>query len=434
VIRCAWVGIRCSTGRPMDLRFIAQPKAAFRIGDFLTTSLSDPKWTEFRAAVAFVKRSGTKHVRQQLADFCARGGTAVISAGVDSGGTSAEGLSDLMNAVNGHGNVFVFNNANNSTFHPKVYFFQNDREADVVVGSGNLTEGGLFTNYEASFRVRLLREDPGHEAIRVSLLEALNTWSTPAEGLCYALDPALLARLQEQGLVPVEASAWGDEKATRADRDEGEPSIFSRHAVPAAPKPPKVIEESTVSETEPEDHEETEEEEGLEVPTPVPAPAQQGHYQAFVMTLQKTDVGVGQITAGTSRRSPEIFIPLVARDFDPEFWGWPDLFVSDPHWSGVLDRDGRGKMDRAGVMVRLGGAIFPVHMWYNPDKKDLRIRSEHMRSAGAIGDILYVERSDGAAGFSYYVDVVPQGSPRHAQLLSLCVNKVRNSKKEYGYV
>ena len=30
------------------------------------------------------------------------------------------------------------------------------------------------------------------------------------------------------------------------------------------------------------------------------------------MTLQQTDVGTGQVTEGTSRRSPEIFIPLVA--------------------------------------------------------------------------------------------------------------------------
>ena len=91
-------------------------------------------------------------------------------------------------------------------------------------------------------------------------------------------------------------------------------------------------------------------------------------------------------------------------------------------------------MDRPGVMVRLGGATIPVHMWYNPDKKDLRLRSENMRSAGAIGDILYVERGDGTGGFSYYVDIVPQGSPKHAQYLAQCTNAVRNSKKLWGYL
>jgi hypothetical protein len=152
------------------------------------------------------------------------------------------------------------------------------------------------------------------------------------------------------------------------------------------------------------------------------------------MTLQKTDVGVGQTTKGTQRRSPEIFIPLVSRDFDPQFWGWPDLYVPDPAWTGPLDGDGRGKMDRPNVMVRLGGNTFPVHMWYNSDKRDLRLRSEHMRSAGVIGDILYVERSDGKSGFAYYVDVIPQGSERFSEYIVQCNKTVRNSKKAWGYI
>jgi hypothetical protein len=84
-------------------------------------------------------------------------------------------------------------------------------------------------------------------------------------------------------------------------------------------------------------------------------------------------------------------------------------------------------------MVRLGGDTFPIHIWYNPDKKDQRLRSENMRSAGSIGDILYVERADGAGGFQYYVEVVPQGSARHAELLALCTESVQNSKKKFGY-
>ena len=41
----------------------------------------------------------------------------------------------------------------------------------------------------------------------------------------------------------------------------------------------------------------------------------------FLMTLQRTDVGVGQTTTGTSRRSPEIFVPLSARDAAPALLG-----------------------------------------------------------------------------------------------------------------
>lgn len=69
----------------MSVDFIAQPQATFRIGDFLKQSFADPQWTEFRAAVAFVKRSGTKHIREPLEEFSQRGGLVKISAGVDAG-------------------------------------------------------------------------------------------------------------------------------------------------------------------------------------------------------------------------------------------------------------------------------------------------------------------------------------------------------------
>ena len=69
-----------------------------------------------------------------------------------------------------------------------------------------------------------------------------------------------------------------------------------------------------------------------------------------------------------------------------------------------------------------------------PDKHDFRLRSEHLRSAGNIGDILYMERSDGASGFSYYVEIIPQASIRYEQYLSQCINSVRHSKRLWGYI
>lgn len=413
----------------MSLDFVAQPNATFRTGDFLKQSLADPRWTEFRAAVAFVKRSGTKHIRDSLKAFRKRGGIVKISAGVDAGGTSAEGLYDLMEAVQSRGGVFIFKNANSSTFHPKVFLFKNDTAAEVLVGSGNLTEGGLFTNYEASFRLFLNLTTARDLELLSAIVQALDAWSTPTDGLCYPLDAGLLEQLVLNGNVPDEVRARGDENIATDDPNTHQPKLFARHPVRPAPR----VSTSAASPPEHLEHPDEPDDESVEVVTLPPVPGQPGAYKAFIMTLQRTDVGIGQITKGASRRSPEIFIPLIARDYDPHFWGWPDLFKRDPTWMGPTDRDGLGKMDRPGVMFRLGGATVPVHMWYNPDKKDLRLRSEHMRSAGAIGDILYIERGDGKGGFTYYVDVVPQSSPRHAELLAICTNSVRNSKKVFGY-
>lgn len=420
----------------MAISFVTHPEDPFRLGNFLIESLADPNWTDFRAAVAFIKRSGTKHIQDSLSKFVQRGGNVVITAGVDVGGTTLEGLQDLLSAVEEEGKIFVFHNANSSTFHPKVYLFKNNTQAKLVIGSGNLTEGGLFTNYEAGLHVTLDLQEEIDSTLLQRVEETLQEWSSPKEGLCYRLTDDLLTQLVLQKQLPDEVAARAERTAAAASKQFADvASMFKGHPVPAAPKaslpepefaPPSPDDEAVLADTE--------EAEALTVEIPPPTVPQDGNHQVFLMTLQKTDVGVGQTTKGTQRRSPEIFIPLVCRDYDPEFWGWPEAFKPDEDWTGQLDKNGHGKMDRSNVMVRLGGSTFPVSIWYNPSKKDIRIRSENIRRAGVVGDILYLERADGSGGFTYYAEIIPQGTSRHDEYIALCSKGVRNSKKQWNFL
>ena len=143
------------------------------------------------------------------------------------------------------------------------------------------------------------------------------------------------------------------------------------------------------------------------------------------MTLRRTDVSVGQTSAGTSRRSPEIFIPLSARDANPGFWKWPDAFTRDPNRPD--------KLDRSNVRMSLGGQIISVNMMTWPEKHDFRLHSEALRSAGNIGDIMRMERVNTENNFEYYVEIIPKGTTQFSLYLALCTVPVRNSKKYYGY-
>ena len=143
------------------------------------------------------------------------------------------------------------------------------------------------------------------------------------------------------------------------------------------------------------------------------------------MTLQRTDVGHGQTTEGTARRSPEIFIPLTARDAAPRFWGWPELFVEDP--------EKPGKMDRRGVRMRIGGDEATVNMMTWPDKHDFRLRSEALRRAGRVGDILRIERVEGENNFDYYVEIIPSGTSEYQRRLAQCTGTAPRSPKRFGY-
>ena len=83
------------------MQFIHQPFPSGRLGDYLKDNLRE-EWTHFRAAVAFVKRSGVRHVAPGLAEF-SRTGHVEIIAGIDHQGTSFEGLKDLLGAVSPKG-------------------------------------------------------------------------------------------------------------------------------------------------------------------------------------------------------------------------------------------------------------------------------------------------------------------------------------------
>lgn len=355
------------------MEFIYQPAPANRLGDYLKANLSTAgPWTQFRAAVAFTKHSGTKHIAPSLSAF-AKVNPVEIIVGIDHRGTSLEGLSDLVEAVGSRGRLIVFHNRLPFTFHPKIYLFKSATAAEVVLGSGNLTEGGLFTNYEAAFRLSFDLTDPVEKAGLQSIETVLSAWADPARGTAHILDKNLLNRLMALGLVPKESlvapelapqtiAAGGVEAEVKTE------PLFAARPESRAPTTPSATSAEEVSKS-------------------------RTGTTGFVMTLQRTDVGVGQTTTGTARRSPEIFIPLSARDANPDFWQWPDAFISDPSKPG--------KLDRPNVRMRLGGQIISVNLMTWPDKHDFRLRSEALRSAGNIGDIMRLERVDAGSNFEY---------------------------------
>ena len=399
------------------MKFIWQPSGSVRLGDYLKDNLSR-QWTHFRAAVAFIKRSGVRHIAPVLTDF-ARAGHVEVIAGIDHRGTSLEGLQDLLNAVSPEGRIIIFHNRLPFTFHPKIYLFKSPSAADLMVGSGNLTEGGLFTNYEAGLRVVLDLSDSEQAAILQSIEQVLDTWADPSAGTAYVLDDTLLTRLAAFDLVPSEAVT--DSDPVGSERDDGKNRFghtnlpFVARTEPLAPPVPLPVTDPDVSSSR-------------NQVTTATADASRPHELdviGFVMTLQRTDVSVGQITARASRRSPEVFIPLVARDAEPGFWGWPDDFVRSsrpPH-----------PRSRTDVRMRLLGEVISATIMTWPPKRDFRLRSTALRRAGHIGDILRMEKTDPVAGHEYDVEVIPRGTSRHSAYLALCRHSVRNSEKRYGY-
>jgi len=149
--------------------FYNQP-LAHRFGKALADDLESGKWQRAEMAVAWVRRSGMRHVAVPFGKFLKSGGAAQVTVGVDIENTSHEGLSDLL-ALQSAGSIetYIHHNEAEVVFHPKVYLLRNDAEARLIVGSNNLTEAGLFLNTEAGLQIDAPLADPVITEARTAL-------------------------------------------------------------------------------------------------------------------------------------------------------------------------------------------------------------------------------------------------------------------------
>ncbi|MBE2240182.1 MAG: hypothetical protein IAE81_20505 [Caldilineaceae bacterium] len=400
------------------MELILQPWSGRTIGDTLQLALRGDFGTFVRldAAIAFVKRSGVQHIASDLRDFVSRQGRVRLVVGIDQNGTSIEGLSDLLAAVGGQGEIWIVHSSDAYvTFHPKLYLFKGEDKALLLVGSGNLTQGGLYANDEAATVQVLDLRSPDDLQLLEQIEAALNRWCETEHNTAYRLDTAFLQALVDNGYVVPEQQTRteGDvpvpdsDVDSAADKSNRSSKLFGRGLTRR--RPPRPVRSKPAARS---DHS------GSSIP-------QQSGRIGFVMTLMRTDAGVGQATPGAPRRSPEVFIPLKARNTNPEFWGWRDSFVED--------QAEPGKWDRRGVVMRLNDATIHVNMMTWPVKHDFRLRSEALRSAGQVGDILCIEQSDDAE-YSYRVAVIPSDAKEYTEYFQRCTESVGGrSQKKWGY-
>ena len=133
----------------MKIHFVGQPFAEHpNLVDFIEHA-RDEGFAELKIAVAWAKRSGLGRVWDALGEFRDQGGRITLIVGVSEGGATKEGLELALEAAD---QGYVFHDPRR-TFHPKVYFASSLGQRSLMVGSSNLTAGGLSWNYEASIWV-----------------------------------------------------------------------------------------------------------------------------------------------------------------------------------------------------------------------------------------------------------------------------------------
>ncbi len=107
-------------------------------------------------AVAFLKYSGVEVIQDALIDSLEKGAEFEIIVGLDFKTTDSKSIRFLLDLNKTYKKLKIYcygdkeNNKAGIVFHPKIYMFDNGREKTSIIGSTNLTRGGLESNFEVN--------------------------------------------------------------------------------------------------------------------------------------------------------------------------------------------------------------------------------------------------------------------------------------------
>lgn len=220
--------------------FINQPFNNQSAGEYLTKQLEDPSCVELKMAVAFAKTSGVNRLKKSMDAFRARGGKVTACVGIDLAGTTYEALSNLNCFVD---DLYVIHLEGDQTFHPKLYNLIFSDKTIALVGSHNLTRGGLWTNVESCSVTTLVKSDDLDVAAQAQI-DAYFEQLTAGNGFSKAIKTQDdIDELRDSGYVPTQLESY---KAIRQDRSSNAPrrenkKLFSRKLPTNAP----VVKDST---------------------------------------------------------------------------------------------------------------------------------------------------------------------------------------------
>ena len=219
---------------------LAQPETqlGLELAELLAT---DRPYTRVVFVSAFTALRTVLRLREAMLAAVEAGTTLRLTLGIDLGGTSRDVLEELLQW---NCEVFVFHNPiPRATFHPKLYLFEREANATLFIGSNNLTDGGLFTNYEAATRYAFTFPADVREYGRI--LHPLLPFIEPNGPTVRPLDTALIETLAARGILSTEIEARRSRRAqreqTQVDAAAVPPNPFLPVAVPMPPLLPRAI-------------------------------------------------------------------------------------------------------------------------------------------------------------------------------------------------
>lgn len=417
----------------MKVEYIAQPD--YQLGIILTELLDDgPKRAVFVSA--FVGLQTIMRIKDQVLDLREKGSEIRFVLGIDLGGTSKEVLKEFLDW--NIDTLIVKHRIPGHTFHPKLYFFEWENKAEIIIGSNNITEGGFFRNYEGCARITY--ELPDDSTVFKTACTELERFITPDGPTVYDLTGSFLKELIARNEVPTEAEARKGrdisikptgKKAKGADEKE---YFFGVEDIASPPPLPADLLERLVKDVRRrrKARKKSTKKAAIKPVTSIQPPIDDKASDAllpaaFYMTLPTLQ---GDNIPGEAR------IPLEAIELAKEFWGWPDEYTKD-----VSPRAGKERVYwnwrptwRVWSMETPNDiAVQEVRMYMYENSSDFRFYVRPLVNAGAdLGDVIRIRRVARPEA-EYECILARQGTSEYNEWIKYCTQAVRNSTRRFGY-
>ena len=186
------------------------------LADHLNRLIAAPDLKRLRMAVSYVRWSGLGLLAAKIEEFLKHRRELETIYGIGNGVTTPDSLLYslyLQQLYSTHIYAGVIDDKyQNATFHPKFFEFKFEKKTIAIIGSGNITAGGLLTNTEIAFQVELADD---HQLITV-LDDAWKAF----ESLAHPIDIPEIRKLRDQ-------QALGSEIDTEQDHTDDASKPFT---------------------------------------------------------------------------------------------------------------------------------------------------------------------------------------------------------------
>ena len=172
------------------------------VGDYLIEFLADEDFHTFTALSAFASEAGIRGLSPHIVRAKERFTHLGIIVGIDQEGTSKEALEAILALEI---ESYIFYQPSATIFHPKIYLFEGDQTARLIIGSSNMTAQGLFSNIETSVLVLIDQTVDADCQVLQDVKDYFDSIFTYDDPNLKRLTQELIKDLVELGIVPTEA-------------------------------------------------------------------------------------------------------------------------------------------------------------------------------------------------------------------------------------